>query len=213
MTPGEYLVEGPVDPQVLATVTAWCARSMCWPPTCGSSNAASRMCSSISPAGRCGHDGSELSPLFAAGHLHPRSAPERGAADAGRTVQPGAEAAAAQRRATAVDHVHPDHAAGRTDAAAAGFLRPEPLRDVRPGDHGPGGDLDRVHRAGDRGGVRPPLRRAQTTRRDPAAGLGNHRRQVTGGDRRRVSAGNHPGRHRLCARLATRSGRPRCWAP
>ncbi len=24
--PGEYLVEGPVDPQVLATVTAWCAR-------------------------------------------------------------------------------------------------------------------------------------------------------------------------------------------
>jgi ABC-2 type transport system ATP-binding protein len=26
VTPGEYLVEGPVDPQVLATVTAWCAR-------------------------------------------------------------------------------------------------------------------------------------------------------------------------------------------
>ncbi len=26
LTPGEYLVEGPVDPQVLATVTAWCAR-------------------------------------------------------------------------------------------------------------------------------------------------------------------------------------------
>jgi ABC-2 type transport system ATP-binding protein len=25
-TPGEYLVEGPVDPQVLATVTAWCAQ-------------------------------------------------------------------------------------------------------------------------------------------------------------------------------------------
>ena len=25
-TPGEYLVEGTVDPQVLATVTAWCAR-------------------------------------------------------------------------------------------------------------------------------------------------------------------------------------------
>ena len=25
-TPGEYLVEGKVDPQVLATVTAWCAR-------------------------------------------------------------------------------------------------------------------------------------------------------------------------------------------
>ena len=25
-TPGEYLVEGPIDPQVLATVTAWCAR-------------------------------------------------------------------------------------------------------------------------------------------------------------------------------------------
>lgn len=24
--PGEYLVEGAVDPQVLATVTAWCAR-------------------------------------------------------------------------------------------------------------------------------------------------------------------------------------------
>jgi ABC-2 type transport system ATP-binding protein len=24
--PGEYLVEGPVDPQVLATVTAWCAQ-------------------------------------------------------------------------------------------------------------------------------------------------------------------------------------------
>ena len=24
--PGEYLVEGTVDPQVLATVTAWCAR-------------------------------------------------------------------------------------------------------------------------------------------------------------------------------------------
>jgi ABC-2 type transport system ATP-binding protein len=24
--PGEYLVEGPVDPQLLATVTAWCAR-------------------------------------------------------------------------------------------------------------------------------------------------------------------------------------------
>lgn len=24
--PGEYLVEGPVDPQVLATITAWCAR-------------------------------------------------------------------------------------------------------------------------------------------------------------------------------------------
>ncbi len=24
--PGEYLVEGPIDPQVLATVTAWCAR-------------------------------------------------------------------------------------------------------------------------------------------------------------------------------------------
>jgi ABC-2 type transport system ATP-binding protein len=26
VTPGEYLVEGPIDPQVLATVTAWCAR-------------------------------------------------------------------------------------------------------------------------------------------------------------------------------------------
>ncbi len=26
VTPGEYLVEGPVEPQVLATVTAWCAR-------------------------------------------------------------------------------------------------------------------------------------------------------------------------------------------
>jgi ABC-2 type transport system ATP-binding protein len=26
VTPGEYLVEGAVDPQVLATVTAWCAR-------------------------------------------------------------------------------------------------------------------------------------------------------------------------------------------
>ncbi|CKN46014.1 antibiotic ABC transporter ATP-binding protein [Mycobacterium tuberculosis] len=26
LTPGEYLVEGPVDPQVLATVTAWCAQ-------------------------------------------------------------------------------------------------------------------------------------------------------------------------------------------
>ena len=24
--PGEYLVEGPIDPQVLATVTAWCAQ-------------------------------------------------------------------------------------------------------------------------------------------------------------------------------------------
>ena len=24
--PGEYLVEGRIDPQVLATVTAWCAR-------------------------------------------------------------------------------------------------------------------------------------------------------------------------------------------
>jgi len=24
--PGEYLVEGDIDPQVLATVTAWCAR-------------------------------------------------------------------------------------------------------------------------------------------------------------------------------------------
>jgi ABC-2 type transport system ATP-binding protein len=26
VTPGEYLVEGHVDPQVLATVTAWCAQ-------------------------------------------------------------------------------------------------------------------------------------------------------------------------------------------
>lgn len=26
VTPGEYLVEGSVDPQVLAAVTAWCAR-------------------------------------------------------------------------------------------------------------------------------------------------------------------------------------------
>jgi ABC-2 type transport system ATP-binding protein len=26
VTPGDYLVEGPVGPQVLATVTAWCAR-------------------------------------------------------------------------------------------------------------------------------------------------------------------------------------------
>ena len=26
MTPGEYLVEGLVDPQVLATVTTWCAQ-------------------------------------------------------------------------------------------------------------------------------------------------------------------------------------------
>ena len=26
VTPGEYLVEGSVDPQVLATVTAWCAQ-------------------------------------------------------------------------------------------------------------------------------------------------------------------------------------------
>ncbi len=26
VTPGEYLVEGPIDPQVLATVTAWCAQ-------------------------------------------------------------------------------------------------------------------------------------------------------------------------------------------
>ena len=26
VSPGEYLVEGPVDPQVLATVTAWCAQ-------------------------------------------------------------------------------------------------------------------------------------------------------------------------------------------
>jgi ABC-2 type transport system ATP-binding protein len=25
-TPGEYLVEGKINPQVLATVTAWCAR-------------------------------------------------------------------------------------------------------------------------------------------------------------------------------------------
>ena len=25
-SPGEYLVEGQIDPQVLATVTAWCAR-------------------------------------------------------------------------------------------------------------------------------------------------------------------------------------------
>ncbi|MDI3315050.1 MAG: ABC transporter ATP-binding protein [Mycobacterium sp.] len=27
VTPGEYLVEGPINPQVLATVTAWCART------------------------------------------------------------------------------------------------------------------------------------------------------------------------------------------
>jgi ABC-2 type transport system ATP-binding protein len=26
VTPGEYLVEGPIDPQVLATITAWCAQ-------------------------------------------------------------------------------------------------------------------------------------------------------------------------------------------
>jgi ABC-2 type transport system ATP-binding protein len=26
VAPGEYLVEGEIDPQVLATVTAWCAR-------------------------------------------------------------------------------------------------------------------------------------------------------------------------------------------
>lgn len=26
LTPGEYLVAGPIDPQVLATVTAWCAQ-------------------------------------------------------------------------------------------------------------------------------------------------------------------------------------------
>jgi len=25
-SPGEYLIEGCIDPQVLATVTAWCAR-------------------------------------------------------------------------------------------------------------------------------------------------------------------------------------------
>ena len=26
ISPGSYLVEGDIDPQVLATVTAWCAR-------------------------------------------------------------------------------------------------------------------------------------------------------------------------------------------
>ena len=66
--------------------------------------------------GSCGSDRIEYLPR---GNLHPRPAAQRRAADAGRAIRPGAQAAAAQRRAVAADHVHPDHAAGRADAAAA----------------------------------------------------------------------------------------------
>ena len=43
--------------------------------------------------------------------------------------------------------------------AAARRLLARTASPPRPGDHGPGGDLHRLHRPGDRGGVRPPLRR------------------------------------------------------
>ena len=76
------------------------------------------------------------------------------------------------------------------------------------GHHGAGGDLDGIHRAGHRGGVRPPLRRAQTPWRHRASGVGHHRRQVACRGDRGVPAVDRVGRHRLCAGLATahRSG-------
>lgn len=55
-TPGSYLIEGEIDPQVLSTVTSWCARQGSWPTTSGSRAAAWRTSSSRSPGGSCGRE-------------------------------------------------------------------------------------------------------------------------------------------------------------
>ena len=74
--PGAYVVEGPhgaaIDPQVLATVTAWCAGTARWPATCGSTAAPSRTSSSTSPDGSCARDG-----LGARARSRPGPAPRR----------------------------------------------------------------------------------------------------------------------------------------
>ena len=60
---------------------------------------------------------------FAPGTVHPRSAPGSAARMLARADPARTDPAAAQRRAVAADHVHPDHPADRTEPAADRRLR------------------------------------------------------------------------------------------
>ena len=76
--PGHYTVAGSIDPQVLAAVTAWCARQGVLADDVRMGGAAWRTSSSTSPDGSCARD-----PLRRR-HLHPRPRDRLEGADARR---------------------------------------------------------------------------------------------------------------------------------
>ncbi len=185
-------------------------RSTCWPPTCASSNAASRMYSSISPAGSCGSDRDRrcTAPLFPAGTFTPDPRPN--AVPRMLAAQFGLELKLLLRNGEQLLltmfipitllvglTLLPFGSFGHNRAATfVPVIMALAVISTAFTGQAIAVAFDRRYGALKRLG------------RHPAAGLGDHRRQVAGGGHGGVLAGNLVGRHRFCARLATRAGGP-----
>ena len=198
--PGEYLVEGHIDPQVLATVTAWCARlDVLATDMRVEQRSLEDVFLELTGRELADDDGAIVSRQGTfTPDPRPATVPKMLAAQFGLELK----LLLRNGEQLLLTMFIPITLLVGLTLLPLGSFGPNRAATFVPGDHGAGGDLDRVHRAGHRGGVRPPLRRAETTRRDRAAGVGHHRRQVAGGGHRGVPAVDPVGRHRVCAGLA-----------
>ena len=105
LDPGGYRISGKVDPQLLATVTSWCAQHGVMPDR--------HLGRAPHPGGRLpGTDRQGAARMTAAGTLHPAARRRPAAPHDRRAGGAGDADAAAQRRAAAADRGHPDAAAG-----------------------------------------------------------------------------------------------------
>ena len=104
-------------------------------------------------------------------HLHAGARPRSGRADAVRARAHRGDADAAQRRADPAHAADPGRAAGRAHGARHLRHRGAARRLGGAARVRARGDVVRVHRAGHRARLRPPLRRAETPRRDVAPPL------------------------------------------
>ncbi len=201
--PGEYLVEGHIDPQVLATVTAWCARlDVLATDMRVEQRSLEDVFLDLTGAGAA-----VVTNRFAPGTFTPD--PRPATVQKMLAAQFGLELKLLLRNGEQLllTMFIPITLLVGLTLLPLGSFGAEPGGHVRARDHGARGDLDGVHRAGHRGGVRPPLRRAETARRDGAAGVGHHRGQVARRRDRGVPAVDPVGRHRFCAGLAARHRR------
>ena len=200
--PGHYLVTGTVDPQLLASVTAWCA---------------ARRRHAGGPGDRPAHprrrvhrpDRSRAADMTE--RLSLRARTRRRLAGAHGPVASGARAAddPAQRRAAPAHRRDPGPGADRVlqhrgdgSRDAAGAHRLPRARGARAGRA-----VDRFHGSGDRHGVRAALRRAEAARRHSPAPLGAAGEQGAGGAGRRGAADGADLRGGLRARAGARRGR------